>query len=337
MTGPIDLTLYPKGRPHEAFDIERMRTLIQQEPKLEQKFPDLWKALHDEGLSPPERQRRIAVAMAEVKKTMAAQEHLHADYAEQSRELKNIQTWLEGSPCLEKNEHSRLHHLWAAMDRGYVLANDIDMVQIKNTKYRTESQPFVVSHNWARAFENAGDFSAETVLGKKDYRLPYPYTAFEFMFSGRCVIVTCHEADEISDQPEYALFLRSGNVWVMFLENDDKSRKQDPLLIAALSQIRAICIALEAQVAERDVIRAPAKLNKKRESKGELPLYDYHVVSLSRRAKAAPNPNATHDGTKRRLHFVRGHWKHYKTHNTWVKWFLRGDPDLGFIDKEYKL
>lgn len=37
------------------------------------------------------------------------------------------------------------------------------------------------------------------------------------------------------------------------------------------------------------------------------------------------------------MHFRRGHWRHYQDHRTWIKWCLVGDPDLGFVDKHYKL
>jgi hypothetical protein len=38
-----------------------------------------------------------------------------------------------------------------------------------------------------------------------------------------------------------------------------------------------------------------------------------------------------------RLHFRRRHWRHFVNHKTWIKWTLVGDPDLGFIDKDYRL
>jgi hypothetical protein len=34
---------------------------------------------------------------------------------------------------------------------------------------------------------------------------------------------------------------------------------------------------------------------------------------------------------------TRGHWRHYERHKTWIKWTLVGDPDLGFVDKHYRL
>ena len=50
------------------------------------------------------------------------------------------------------------------------------------------------------------------------------------------------------------------------------------------------------------------------------------------RMAARPEPE-----TGKRLHFVRGHWRRYEEHKTWIRWRLRGDPDLGFIDKSYRI
>jgi hypothetical protein len=38
-----------------------------------------------------------------------------------------------------------------------------------------------------------------------------------------------------------------------------------------------------------------------------------------------------------RLHFRRGHHRHYENYKLWIKWQLVGNPDIGFIDKDYKL
>lgn len=74
---------------------------------------------------------------------------------------------------------------------------------------------------------------------------------------------------------------------------------------------------------------------------GKMPLYDYHVVSLAARKRyAARLPEPGDQDVERRhvrLHFVRGHWRHYENHKVFIKWHMRGDPDLGFIDKEYRL
>lgn len=135
-----------------------------------------------------------------------------------------------------------------------------------------------------------------------------------------------------------------------------------------ISQIRAVAIALDASVAQTSVVSADRKLNHARERRGHLPIYDYHVVSLANRARARPIPvePGEHGGVRKALHFVRGHrrnidahdeqvmactphqWTAYDTdsrsnctacnaRSRWINWHLRGDPDLGFIDKHYKL
>lgn len=79
-------------------------------------------------------------------------------------------------------------------------------------------------------------------------------------------------------------------------------------------------------------------INHQRERRGRLPLADYHVVMLAHRRRLEPLPrDPGAEVTRKRLHFRRGHWRHYANHKTWIKWMLVGDPDLGFVDKEYRL
>ncbi len=104
------------------------------------------------------------------------------------------------------------------------------------------------------------------------------------------------------------------------------------------SQIRALSIALDAEVAIKEVTRAPNKLNRVREKAERVPVPNHYVVSLAKRSRAAPMA-VSHEGEhgKRRLHFRRGHWRHFETHKTWIRWMLVGNPDLGFVDKEYRV
>ena len=102
------------------------------------------------------------------------------------------------------------------------------------------------------------------------------------------------------------------------------------------AQIRAICIALDAEVAEHEVVRAPTKLNRKREKAGKVPIPDHYVVDLSRRHRIS-NSSTSGEGSKKRLHFRRGHWRHYDGFKTWVRWCLVGNPDLGFVSKDYSI
>jgi hypothetical protein len=96
---------------------------------------------------------------------------------------------------------------------------------------------------------------------------------------------------------------------------------------------------LEADIAEAEVIRVSERLNEKREKLGRTKLRNYHVVVLSRRRHVSKLPEGF-DHTDRkspRLHFRRGHWRHYANYRTWILWQLVGDPDLGFVDKHYRL
>jgi hypothetical protein len=93
---------------------------------------------------------------------------------------------------------------------------------------------------------------------------------------------------------------------------------------------------LDAEVAVHSVVRAPHALNVKRKNEGKIPIFDHHIVKLSDRHRAsAKRFGDTHKSP--RLHFRRGHWRHFQTHKTWIKWMLVGDPELGFVDKEYRL
>lgn len=209
---------------------------------------------------------------------------------------------------------------------------------------------FVIEHDWAAAFEGASDYIGGEI------QMPDDTCAFEFRISGVPIIALVAEA-EPGLMIQLALLTSVG--WIFCPPVEFKNGKlMGAYTIAgtpyndnmfdtfipefrkvAINQIRAIAIALDAEVASTSIIRADYKLNHAREKRGKLPLYDYHVVSLARRARAEPLPRDpdAEPGTRKRLHFVRGHWRHYENSKSWVRWHLRGDPDLGFIDKHYKL
>lgn len=209
---------------------------------------------------------------------------------------------------------------------------------------------FLLQHNWAGAFAKAQDFQGGEI------KLPFPLTVFECRINhmrAALVLVALGENNKPDDLPGLLLHLEIDGTWVWCgscaFGQDFKVHRKDSMLFegmddladALLAQARAVLISLDAEVAESEVIRAPYKLNQAREKKGKLPLFDYHVVSLAARKRYGarlPSPgdrDAEHH--HKRLHWVRGHYRHYENHKTWIKWHLRGDPDLGFIDKEYRL
>jgi hypothetical protein len=184
--------------------------------------------------------------------------------------------------------------------------------------------PFVVQHDWAGAFKNAADYADGS------FNLPYEMCAFEFRISGRSVTVLAFQGDEQS--PTFTTYAQFGHHWISGEDNEKL-----PFNEFAMAQIKAICIALDAEVATRNVVRAPNALNKKRAEKGQIPLYSYHVVSLNRQHRISNLAGGNSNGTRKRLHFRRGHWRHYAESKTWIRWTLVGNPELGFIDKEYRL
>lgn len=258
--------------------------------------------------------------------------------------------WVPDTPILERPGGSFSHHLRQNLLDGealifttYSQANSV----IHGTKeYETElfdvAQFFVVDHDWAAAFKNASDYADSS-----EFKLPAEVCAFEFKVSGRSVAMIVAEADGTHF---YELMMRGKENWLSFgvacrLDESHSEKFHDgtPEPFAKISnflrpQVKAICVALEAEVAESQVVRAPYKLNRAREKAGRAMLSDYHVVSLSRRTRGAPMlPASGEIKGARRLHFRRGHWRHFESFKTWVRWTLVGNPDLGFVDKEYRL
>lgn len=226
---------------------------------------------------------------------------------------------------LEKNEHSSLHRLGEALRLGHVINTYDSPPGILESKafnrMRGELNPdlktFLVCHDW---FKVLGDAAGE-------FKLPFENCAFEFKALNRVLIVLVTQNE--GEEPKGASYYESGKGEWLRMEVDE----------CWWEQIRATCVMLDAEVATHQVHRIPHKINAKREKAGKVPMYDFHVVDLARRHKsrAAPTTRGEPTGRHVRLHFVRGHWRHYEDHKTWIKWHLRGDPDLGFIDKDYRL
>lgn len=191
----------------------------------------------------------------------------------------------------------------------------------------------VIEHNWAAAFNGANVENASI-------RLPYDVCAFEFKFSGRPVIAFAIQADaDILFCPA----ISCGDIWIMtdfvfpldFDPTDERTSCMIELLAEVSEQIKAACIALDAEVAEATSVR---EAHSGSGSGSSHPLKAHHVVSLAnRRARPAALSSGDGTGRRKRLHFRRGHWRHFEAHKTWIKWMLVGDPDLGFVEKEYRL
>jgi hypothetical protein len=220
---------------------------------------------------------------------------------------------------LQANECSRLHRL----------IEDIDAVTGPSKDW-SAIQTFVVKHDWAAAFPDLGEITNNEVI------LPFPMCAFEFRISGKNVVVIATDAGVVADGAKglhWNYFIEAlPNSWWGFNDNEAKFLQE-----FCQKQVKAISAMLDAQVAEHQVIRQPTALQEKRKKTGKLPLYDFRVIDLSHRHRSARNPDANKTDRRHRCHWRRGHWRHFANHRTWIKWMLVGDPDLGFVEKEYKL
>lgn len=288
-----------------------------------------------------------------------ATDRIQIDEAKAKIGIADIEAWIrKGEFKLEKPQGSSLHHL-AEYSRVYG----------EGRFYRSllpggamaDLQDFVIEHNWSGAFAGATDFN------KGDFRLPYSNCAFEFRISGFRLIML-YAQDETGTIGCDSALIGYREMWYLLpygftvgpqetggkLILVDLKPQEDEciprldieecrkLYELANAQVRACGIMLEAEVAVVETVRAPHKLNAHREYLGRAKLRDHHVVVLSKRRRTTPLPaefknKSEEKRSSPRLHFRIGHWRHFTNHRTWIKWQLIGDPDLGFVDKHYRL
>lgn len=272
---------------------------------------------------------------------------------------------------LQANECSRLHALIELVTGGYAVGmkdgSALREIQSQRTAMFDHVQSFVVKHNWGAAFKDElGKVADEEVV------LPFPTTAFEFKVNGRaCTMLAIDpmsgvvekarelqteligDAEGLDHGRHFYLFIAASNgSWISKTANQDYKNVFNFLV----EQVKAICVMLDAKIAEYSVVKQPAALNAKRLKSGRLPLYDYRVVDLAKKYHKPSPGGGGESGIRQRCHLRRGHWvhshhqpmadtqretkrwtKHGDIWRTWVNWYLAGDPDLGFVEKEYKL
>lgn len=273
---------------------------------------------------------------------MALPSAMPAGVADQLRQIERWNraemevTGLAGDCRLRAAGNSRFQHFVAAFERGDLLhphdADPREAIDFYRQHFDRPFQVVVVEHDWARAFGAAID-SGE-IAGDHDYRLPFPQTLFEFNVSGRRVCVAVCENEQDPNRHTVVAVIETSAGW-FFLPLIE--RRFDRLRALISSQVRAACIALES-VAETERRAPPANLNAARRRRGAPPLFDYHIVKLAHRRYASGRTNG--EGTHRRsprLHFRRGHWRRLGDDRVWIEWTLVGNPDLGFIYKEYRI
>jgi hypothetical protein len=209
-----------------------------------------------------------------------------------------------------------------------------------------EGMVFRIEHDWFKAIHKATEFE------NGSFKLPYDVSIFEFEISRHPLVAICTNYDSSGTSNEIIMqiaiqamagwylsdniYRHDGMRWEVLkggqsIDNDAFKR----LVYLVGNQIRAACIALDAEVATSVLVRA-SHAGHQTETH-EHPEYEYYIINLANRQRT--DMMQSHGETKgtKRLHFRRGHWRHYATFKTWVRWALVGNPELGFIDKQYRL
>lgn len=276
----------------------------------------------------------------------------------QAQVVREMIDWLDRPPILSRPDGSQFANALA----DHYAQRLIFPLLPADTEYPTHlkhalnaDQTFVVEHDWSAVFKDAKIESADGDTSTGEIALPYEFCCYEFVIGGQRICAVMNQNDSgivmvplIKFKAGWAMIAtyRITDSWRAVCGVDSIT---DAPVIAGLQpfidiiamNVRAIAISLEAKVTQTEIVRVPTKLNAARAKRGKLPLLDYHVVSLARRSRPAPLPadhlDPNREITRKRLHFRRGHWRHYENHRTWIKWCLVGDPDLGFIDKHYRL
>lgn len=256
--------------------------------------------------------------------------------------VREIGDWLKGDPTrLEPCGASIFYNL---LQEG-VIPTDNGLVW--KSSGAKAAQLFVVEHNWAAAFRNAAGYDG------MEYKLPYDECAFEMKMGGKRLIAFMERrADTV-----HSLIVRTSVGWYPLapFKDQDEAAEFFVIIHAIFEQVKAICVALEAGVAEKVLMPAPVGKRVPRESPG------YHSLKVRKATRTYVYPD--HEVTYHLpLHFRSGHYKHFHMEDTshahewlpegpmrrepcaicgawrvWVNWMLVGDSDLGFIDKEYRL
>lgn len=274
----------------------------------------------------------------------------------------NLETYQQDVRCvsdalrrgitLEKPQGSSLHHFM-----------DYNAAAVEPEFFKKDWQSFIVEHDWAKAFDGVTGFNDDG-----DIVMPFSDVVFEFRISGLRVLVF------ISEEKDGCLYglVSTGvnNRWYVNAEkfqfkggriiglsemeevpgisNDVAAR----FLTLLNSQIRAVCIMLDSEVAEAERQEVSHALNKARRHSGRTELKPYHIVRLHKKHREYRERGAP-TGRRVRCHYRRGHWRHYELPSSgteqvvdkdgilrsrsWINWMLVGDMDLGFVDKEYRL
>lgn len=90
-----------------------------------------------------------------------------------------------------------------------------------------------------------------------------------------------------------------------------------------------------------DDVRYKETAQRKRTKRGKPPFVEHKILTLGLPKRAYEHGETGESQTGRKMHYRRGHWRHFSKRTregktrTWIKPMMVGDPSLGIIHKDY--
>lgn len=273
----------------------------------------------DDGMTLPLAKERIKELSAQIASAQCTKNKLAA-----LEPLIEFQASCDIAMQLNHNDQPRAHNIVEAARLKKIIITDNEFKTISPDDIDLvvgKAQKFLVSTDFAALID-------DDIYNDSDFMLPYQHCIFEFVINDRPMVNICFDVDGIKN---CIALVKTNDYWWLVTEEGKDINYCNYMWM----QIKALCIAIESGITDNEIVSAPRRINESREKKGKQKISDYHVVSLGKRFYAR---SASHSGDamyRQRLHFRRGHWRHYEDTKVWIKWCLAGDPSLGFINKHY--
>ncbi len=246
--------------------------------------------------------------------------------------------WWDLNPAeIRRPDGSALHKLMEAWVAGIVVspssASTASGREFMASMIMGGPQVFLVQHDWAAALRHDLD------LGTVEPRLPFELVAYEFDISGHRVIHIEHQERGSMGGSCRSTLVRFSPL-AAYTPPKTREIGLNSIFQITTEMVRAITILLESDVLWAQRIGAAPALNRSRARSKKPPIFDHHVLNIAiSRPKSALDAEPGMSGGRSgvRLHFRRGHYRRVEGGSTWIRWTLVGDPDLGFVEKTYRL
>lgn len=304
-----------------------------------------------DGLSPQQARKKLRRLRRDLEQRIDPRLRDLSHLTNLSVAVEDIEAWSRGPLPLSRPKGSFLPELRTAIATDAVMdMNDwerkADIADYEQELFE-DASCFILEHDWLSVLGRSDEFRGGS------FRLPYDVTIFEFVIAARPIIALAVNYSEAVEQEQsenevlLQLAVRALPGWVFDGTiyshvtgqwQPTRSRRTSYLdRVASLlgDHIKAGCIALDAGVATQTPIRLDAVGRDLQEvqPRGNAT----YTIALSKSARAPVIGGGDSAKGAKRLHFRRGHWRHLPKFKTWIRWCLVGDPDLGFIEKRYRL